>query len=209
MKHNKIMKTTMSLAAAMGGLLISVNTASAALVNASFEDGITGWTKVGADPTGTRGTTSFLVPTDGTNMLYISYDATLYQDTGIVIEAGSTYTMTVDLGVTVFAGRTGEFRLYGSTLGFDTALAGAETSVAVTGANGAGTWDLDQTTSFVATATEAGQTLGIALHTVGTQVEWDNVRLDVVAAPVAVPEPSTTALLGFGGLALILRRRKR
>ena len=32
----------------------------------------------------------------------------------------------------------------------------------------------------------------------------DRVVLDVVA----IPEPSTTALLGLGGLALILRRRK-
>jgi hypothetical protein len=35
-------------------------------------------------------------------------------------------------------------------------------------------------------------------------VVWDEVRLDIAA----VPEPSTTALLGLGGLALILRRRK-
>jgi hypothetical protein len=36
----------------------------------------------------------------------------------------------------------------------------------------------------------------------------DNIRIEGVAEAAAVPEPSTTALLGLGGLALILRRRK-
>ncbi|HCI92814.1 MAG TPA: hypothetical protein DHV60_09740 [Verrucomicrobiales bacterium] len=201
-------KTTMSLAAAMGCLALTATSTHAALVNAGFnDDGTqvgdpTGWTLDGTF-VGTRTTTSNLVPTEGTHMMWLNV-GTLYQDTGIVIEAGSTYTLTVDLGVTTFPGHTGVFRLYGSGGDHNTALAGAETSVDVTGLNGAGTWDLDQTTSFVATGTEAGQTLGIALQTIGTQVEWDNVRLDI--APV--PEPSSAALLGLGGLALILRRRK-
>ena len=202
-------KTTMSLAAAMGCLALTATSTHAALVNAGFnDDGTitsatpTGWTSLNSN-LGTRGTTSGLVPTEGTHQLWLNSN-TIYQDTGIVIQAGNTYTLTVDLGVTNFPGRTGVFRLYGSGGDQDTALAGAETSVDVTGLNGAGTWDLDQTTSFVATATEAGQTLGIALQTIGTQVEWDNVRLDIVP----VPEPTTTALLGLGGLAPILRRRK-
>ena len=37
-----------------------------------------------------------------------------------------------------------------------------------------------------------------------TDIELDNA----VTIPVAVPEPSTTALLGLGGLALAFRRRK-
>ncbi|MFC4993806.1 PEP-CTERM sorting domain-containing protein [Rubritalea tangerina] len=43
-------------------------------------------------------------------------------------------------------------------------------------------------------------------HVAGGANDWyaDNVVLDVVA----VPEPSSTALIGLGGLALILRRRK-
>ena len=39
-------------------------------------------------------------------------------------------------------------------------------------------------------------------NTLGNRMIWDDVELTVV------PEPSTTALLGLGGLALILRRRK-
>ena len=72
-------------------------------------------------------------------------------------------------------------------------------------------WDT-LTVSWTATAAEAGQFLGIAFGVIdnadGIQSEFDNVRLDAVAAPVAIPEPSTAALLGLGGLALVLRRRK-
>ncbi|MCH1508704.1 MAG: hypothetical protein L7T84_05835, partial [Akkermansiaceae bacterium] len=50
-------------------------------------------------------------------------------------------------------------------------------------------WLTDQTVSFTATAAQAtGQTLGIYLEvTSGTQVEWDNVRLNAeVSAPFAI-----------------------
>jgi len=40
----------------------------------------------------------------------------------------------------------------------------------------------------------------------GKTNRWDNIS--IVGDVVAVPEPSSTALLGLGGLALILRRRK-
>ena len=41
----------------------------------------------------------------------------------------------------------------------------------------------------------------------GTQVRFDNVRLDATAA--AIPEPSAVALFAIGGLALLRRRRPR
>ena len=38
---------------------------------------------------------------------------------------------------------------------------------------------------------------------------WDEIRIGDTFADVAgIPEPSSSALLGLGGLALILRRRK-
>lgn len=193
----------MSLAAAMGCLAMSATTASAALTNLSFETALnsaTDWSQTSAS-SNTRGATGDLTPTDGTKMVWINGGTTIYQDSGITIIEGNTYELTVDVGVTApFNAHTGTFRLYGSTLGFGTALAGTEKSVLTTQS----VWELNETTSFTATATEAGQTLGIALTTTGTQTEWDNVRLTITP----VPEPSSAALLGLGGLALIMRRRK-
>ena len=121
-----------------------------------------------------------------------------------MIVEGTTYTLTLDVGGAFWDGQSATFRLYGSTAGIGTALGGAENTVTVGNLSTTG-WELDQTVSFTATATEAGQTLGIALLGASpTQATYDNVRLE----SSAIPEPSTTALLGLGGLALILRRRK-
>ena len=62
-------------------------------------------------------------------------------------------------------------------------------------------------TDYVAMGTvdTAGGTVQLVLNSNGPQIRLDNVRLDYVAP---VPEPSSTALLGLGGLALILRRKK-
>ena len=111
----------------------------------------------------------------------------------MVIELGTTYTLTVDITTTPpFDEYTGTLRLYGSTLGFGTAIGGAETSK-VTAQS---VWTTE-TTSFTATATEAGQTLGIALSTTGTQTEWDNVRLTAT-----IPPPANTFVNWIGGFGL-------
>ena len=200
------MKTTMSLAAAMGCLAATSANAAITLTNPSFEDTTstsppTGWTRSSGVNFQSRGAAGGLNPTDGTRMAWTNNGFTGYQTVGEVIQLGTTYTLTVDVGTTGFATSTGTFRLYGDA-GFATAIGGAESAVAVT-TNA--TWITDQSVSFTATAAEAGQLLGVSFGTTGgVQNEWDNLRLTAVA----VPEPSTTALLGLGGLALILRRRK-
>lgn len=91
--------------------------------------------------------------------------------------------MTVDVTTTPpFDGHTGTFRLYGSTSGFGTAIGGAEDAKVTVQS----VWTTE-TTRFTATAAEAGQTLGIALSTTGTQTEWDNVRLEVAGASAGTP----------------------
>jgi len=184
--------TTSPLAAALAGLALSMTTAHAAPVavtNAGFnDDGTqvatpTGWTLDGTF-VGTRTGVGALTPTEGTHTMWLNV-GTLYQDTGITIELGKTYTLTVDLGLTaaVGTGHTGTYRLYGSTLGHGSALAGAEGSAVPT----VNVWNLNETASFTATATEAGQTLGITLETIGTQTEWDNVRVDASTGDTIAP----------------------
>ncbi|MGB0776254.1 MAG: PEP-CTERM sorting domain-containing protein, partial [Akkermansiaceae bacterium] len=65
---------------------------------------------------------------------------------------------------------------------------------------GGGTWGT-ASISYTATATDDGKQIGIALWGAG-DTAWDD------ASVTSVPEPTSAALLGLGGLALILRRKK-
>jgi hypothetical protein len=50
---------------------------------------------------------------------------------------------------------------------------------------------------------------GIAFTATGATLQWDEIRIGTRLSDVTtVPEPSSAALLGLGGLALILRRKK-
>ena len=44
--------------------------------------------------------------------------------------------------------------------------------------------------------------------TFGTSGGWESFAIDNISVPVAVPEPGSLALVGLGGLGLILRRRR-
>ena len=165
------------------------------VLNPSFEDGAWGGSDTGThsrfnpvnwstNPSAAfrpRGSIGSLTPTDGSSQAWMNNGTYAYQDTGEAIVEGRTYTLKVDLGADQnnFANiETVVIRLYGSDAGTSTALAEITP-------NGPATtmWLTDQTVSFTATAGQAtGQTLGVYLGvTSGTQVEWDNVRLEASA----------------------------
>jgi hypothetical protein len=101
-------------------------------------------------------------------------------------------------------------RLYldGSTTGIDLlTIDGANTiafNVANTTFSGGGNPSGTLTYSFDDAVTSAELFIGFEADGTGDHWTLDNVSFD----GTVVPEPSTTALLGLGGLALILRRRK-
>ncbi|MBT7065329.1 MAG: hypothetical protein HN919_03425 [Verrucomicrobia bacterium] len=173
----------------------TVVAAPVTVANPSFEAGTPpaswgpdGWTRAGGTNAGRYdgATSGGQSGTDGSYWLWVNKNVTVYQDTGEVIVEGTTYTLTVDVGGAFWDGQSATFRLYGSTLGYGTALGGAENTVAV--GNVSVSWEIDQTVSFTATATEAGQTLGIALLGASpTQGVYDNVRLEADAPAAATP----------------------
>ncbi len=164
----------------IGAAVHSARAASITVNNFSFED--TTSTSPPTDWSISSGTAfrsrTYGGATDGSRTAWINSPTTGYQDTGVVIELGKTYTLTVDITTRGFAGSVGTFRLYGSTAGYGTAIGTPAAEASATAATSE-IWLLNQSVSFTATAAEAGQTLGIAISTTaGVQTEWDNIRLD-------------------------------
>ena len=213
MKNHNSFTTPLVLAAAMTSLAAtSAEAANVVVPNASFEDpditgqttGIpTGWSRDGAN----GGMADRVQSTDGDQHIWANGPGaagpvTFYITLAEPITVGTTYTLTVDVFQTDnFTGSEATISLYGSDAGFGTAL--VENAGIAPPQNGT---LFDQTVMFTATAGQAtGQTLGIALTgSGGTQVRFDNVRLDATA----VPEPGAMALLGLGGLGFLTRRRR-
>lgn len=217
-----------SIAAASAALILTAGTASAALINGDFQtDDVTGlltplvpsgWSSdyttestlnhYGVRDNGpladaTRDQFFFLNPDELRFGAAITNE--LYQDTGIVILEGFTYTLKVDIGEqnNLALGEDARIKLYGSS---NRSVAFAELDNIDPGPNGSDTWATFQT-SFTATAGQAGQTLGVALGIASNSAQNSvNINYDNVTI-TAVPEPGSLALLGLGGL-LIARRRR-
>ena len=205
--------------------------ASIAIVNHDFETevladtdlnigAVSGWVASGGGITGsfnpgtafftngnivdTAGTNGVIGTMDGDSALFIfeSTGVTLTNTTTEAVADGTMYTLTVgvggrDAGLSVFGGYLIEL------LDGDSVLASATSSTIPA----AGTF-ADVTVNYTGQASDAGN-LAIRLSsldttTVNRYVDFDNVRLEATV----VPEPSSIALLGLGGLALILRRKK-
>ena len=179
----------------------------------------TGWTNLGGGAKGTMNPGSDFYsdadavdanPSGGTlgdmddNQVFFTLNnGGISQTLADSIVVGNTYTMTVAVGN----------RDVGSRLGFsgyDIRLLAGGVLVESTSSTinpGDGTFT-DVSFSYTAEAGDSGL-LSIELWEInggsGKSVEFDNVRLSFAAF---VPEPSSTALLGLGGLALILRRKR-
>lgn len=212
--------------------LAGVATSQAATVtiaNFSFEDqtvadgatntgAIDGWVSTG----GTRGIENHNTgkyagadASEGNNVFFnntSSGTVTTAADIGLIAEG--TYTLSVDFMV-----RTGASADRNPLTDFGLVLTSADTTILGT----AGTYVnsvqdpthvggiFTRTYTLTVGAGNANIGTGYKIHfdAVGSsgnfqQMSFDNVKLDF--APV--PEPSSTALLGLGGLALILHRRR-
>ena len=204
------MKTTMSLAAAMGTLALTATSANATTIftesfenpsistdpNGETDEIPTGWLEAGQGglnhgPNMGKFSTPFGDQAAWINNGTLTTTATILSD---VLTAGTTYTLSFNVAKRTDLNGSYDVRLLAGT----TVLESTSGSMTLT--------DMSESDGFVFTpdgshAALLGQTLAIQLAG-STQPHYDNVIL------TAVPEPSTTALLGLGGLALILRRRK-
>ncbi|MCH1510189.1 MAG: Ig-like domain-containing protein, partial [Akkermansiaceae bacterium] len=200
MNHTNIPK--LSLAALLAGFVLvpsSLHAAPVTVENYSFEaDGLgtqatdpTGWVRTGAGGYQSFNPTQTPQPSDGashgwTNGSGAGGPSSLSQIVPAeFIADGATYTLTVDIGQLGpnFTGSEGAIRLIGGAAGAGTPLSNANGTAELAGiAPGSGTPYQTVSVSYTALPAGdpfAGQLIGIELvGTEGTQVLWDNVRLD-------------------------------
>jgi hypothetical protein len=219
-KNNTHTKLTL---AALAGLALAAGSVHAAtpitILNGDFEDDFGGdWTEV---PVWTDDNNSWVVtganaykPAGGSQELYLNAGGDANQDLTHAWSSSDTYTLSLsahEAGWQVgSAGDAFSVQLREAVSG-DLLWDSGDQNVDGTLVNTppyefTGTGHLFEWTIDASAFTEGteGQLLNIQLQSPnsGGSVYIDNVSLNLV------PEPSTTALLGLGGLALILRRRK-
>jgi hypothetical protein len=165
----------------------------------SVNDPIPGWTSTGSfgqfQPGVQAGNfTYFNTVTDGITVAY-SNGGTISQTVGDTVVAGTTYTLSVDVGERKDVPDPGSVFL----------IVGTQTVLATGIPALPGDWSTF-TASYTATALDAGAAIEVLLSSPGVQGDWDNVHL----AATAVPEPASLVLLGAGLLAFgVIRRRRK
>jgi len=178
-----------------------------------LKGGFTGFTNTSYSPwvsTGGGFASSLASPNGGGENYVIEAPSTLSVDTGHTIALGDTFNVGFSWrnGYNWESNRTISVDLYYTD---DDTIDGTATNIVSLDSGGYETKNVWQTESATgqsfndAAANGKKLFLKIQPHAPnGRYARVDNVYLDVTT----VPEPSSTALLGLGGLALILRRRK-
>ena len=213
MKLNKSMKTSMALAA-FAGLALTASSSHAAIIAFEAESGT-----LGADFDPAQADAGAL------GGFYITTETDKTTGTNPETEARTvSYSLTVAAGTydVYVRGRIGPNASNDDSFYYAKAFGDADPTVdaewqPLQGSSGIPQGSFGWSNALGATVTSTGGTVqweigarengfdmdAFALVSTGQSVT--DAELD---AAVAVPEPSTTALLGLGGLALILRRRK-
>ena len=192
---------TISTLAALAGLALAAGSAHAAnmIVNGDFETGGAANTVfVDADWTPA---TMYHHQNEGnltTKYLYAWGTQSVEQD----VSAAWTTADAIDISLDAASafGHAGPTLLVELRKASDDSVLWDSTTLNLTNTLSTLSWSIDASTL----AATAGEDLNLKITGSGSGAGIDNVSLEFNP----VPEPSTTALLGLGGLALILRRRK-
>jgi hypothetical protein len=228
--HTFIMKTrthtqTKSTLAALAGLALAAGSAHAAtaitILNAGFENSGGGPAGGGTpavvdDWTEETGSGEFLDNAGTTNkpdadsVLYLNTTtAAVNQDLGHNWSLSDSFTLDI-IGHNPNWDQTGTFKVQlrqtDDTILWDSGDLNVDNTVVGASYTGTGhifNWTFDAS-AFSGAGVLEGEQLNIRIASVTNTTYIDDVSLSFDT----VPEPSTTALLGLGGLALILRRRK-
>jgi len=231
MKLEKSMKTTMSLATAMGTLALATTSANAVILADDFTgvdlttDGIA-VVAGGAWDTenGVSADTSILLNKDHRFAVFAGViNPDQYANTGSYIGTISLTVMGSDINLTsldleykLLDGNGNAQANSNNKSGFTTVkldgsgVIGSIPLSPYTAIPGDTNIDIDRSVDLTGTTLLANQSYTLTIESGGDGGDGHFKSIDSLTlnGDVVVPEPSSTALLGLGGLALLLRRRK-